>query len=86
MTAIQRILYAVDDNPCVIEEAQAMVQEDCDRRRGCGGDVGCGSSSFRKSPWMKSWSHTMGEEAHVVVTSYSNRHLCNMLSVDTLLS
>ena len=49
MTAIQRILYAVDDNPCVIEEAQAMVQEDCDRRRGCGGDVGCGSSSFRKS-------------------------------------
>ena len=38
------------------------------------------------SPWMKSWSHTMGEEAHVVVTSYSNRHLCNMLSVDTLLS
>ncbi|KAI5063314.1 hypothetical protein GOP47_0021861 [Adiantum capillus-veneris] len=25
VTAIQRILYAVDDNPCVMEEAQAMV-------------------------------------------------------------
>ena len=35
------------------------------------------------SPWMMSWFHTMEEEAHVLVTSYSNPHLCNK-SVDEI--
>lgn len=72
VTAIQRILYAVDDNPCVMEEAQAMVT----KRKGNNDNFDNNGNNNNKRKSLVALDEDEGNDDLVSASSPTRSHPC----------